>query len=214
MAGLAQSRRMAVLLRESCELRTLRGGSADYPSESWSRVTSRLANAPTSIAALVGFRVVREIPATDTSYIPVDAFPAKGKPIASGGDPQRAFSADPALFWLSPEKGSGVKGNAWIGIAFDIPGLPKRIELEQPTDPMYQQDGVLVQSSQDGTHWMTVTTANTTQTKPVAVMLLPETATPAPYWCLLADSDNQLAKNQPWAVTKIRFYVSSSLSAH
>ena len=192
--------------KEDCQARSLRGGAADYPSESWSRAASRISNNPASIAALVGFRVVREVPATDRSFVPVDPFPVKGVPIASGGSPEKAFDSNPAAFWVSPERGTGVKGNAWIGIGFDTPRVLYRIEIEQPTDLMYQQSQVLVQSTQDGSHWTTVMPANIVRTKPMGVITLPEPTSPATRWRLVADSDNQVANNQAWAITKIRFF--------
>ncbi len=133
----------------NCPMRSIRGGAAGHPAHQV-RPAVRLANTPTSRSPLIGFRVAREAPDLHRS-VPAPAIPGRdGIAIASGGSPESAFDGDSATFWVSPERGVETKGRSWIGFDYSLPHSLRRIEIEQPDNPVYQQNRVLVQSSRDG----------------------------------------------------------------
>ncbi len=189
--------------RTNCEQRSLRGGAADYPFATWSRAASRFMNAPASMAPLVGFRVVRELPA-DNSFIPVDPLPAKGTAIASSGTSENAFNDDAAVSWNSDTRAANAK--AWIGIAFDTAKAVNRIEIEPSADKAQQQNRISVQYSNDDVHWTTITTVNIGLTKPFDVIVLPQATVKALRWRIAADS----ASSQGWSLHKVRFFTENN----
>src|SRR5207237_6486058 len=76
-----------------------------------------------------------------------------GSAIASGdgsGSPQHVFDGDPQTFWISAERGTQVKDQAWIGYAFAEPQTIGRIRVDQTTNPGFRQDLVRVEKSLDG----------------------------------------------------------------
>jgi len=184
-------------------MRSIRGGAAGHPAHQV-RPAVRLANTPTSRSPLIGFRVAREAPDLHRS-VPAPAIPGRdGIAIASGGSPESAFDGDSATFWVSPERGVETKGRSWIGFDYSLPHSLRRIEIEQPDNPVYQQNRVLVQSSRDGGRtWETAADGRLEST--VSVIQLPPTE-PATLWRLLADSGNQREKDDAWAATEIRFF--------
>ncbi len=191
--------------RPNCEMRTIRGGSADYPAAS-ARSAARFFNGPSSRSSNIGFRVVRE-PRRDEVPTIVDITPTRrgAIPISSGGSPERAFDDDKSTFWVSPERGLEIARNAWIGLQFDLPRVVRRIEVEQPDSPLYRQSHVLVQYSRDGgINWVTAARSQLLA-ETVAVLSVPKSE-PAMRWRLLADGNNTAEERLAWTPTEIRFF--------
>jgi hypothetical protein len=138
-----------------------------------------------------------------------------GAALASGddsGSPERAFDSDRATYWVSAERGTALKGNAWLGYAFPEPLVARRLMLVQPTNMLYREDSILVQSSRDGgVTWQDVVA------KPIrlfdeeeaSVINLPESA-PASWWRIVAADasvDTPLGAKNAWAVEELAFFV-------
>jgi hypothetical protein len=146
---------------------------------------------------------------TTWSYAPAER--AGGVAIASGGvstGPERSFDGRLDTFWISPERGTDVKGHAWIGYSFAIPRAINRVRLIQTNGPAIRQDRVMIQASRDGgTTW--------TNELPEPAILFDEDTSiinlgetrPARDWRILAAGDNATRPEDAWAPLEIEFFV-------
>lgn len=134
-----------------------------------------------------------------------------GNPIASGapvGAPERVFDGDPETFWISPQRGADVKGNAWIGYQFAHAQMIGRVRLRQTSNVPYRQDRVMVQVSRDGgVTWSDVLPepARLPQQE-WSDINIPEVS-PAALWRVVAMGDNAQDPSHAWTPLEIVFLV-------
>jgi hypothetical protein len=133
-----------------------------------------------------------------------------GRAIASRGNagaPERAFDARSDTYWVSVERGQGIKNQAWIGYAFGEPQAVRRIIIEQTTNPPFRQDFVNVEKSEDGIVWMPAAGDGPARLKgPRSTIKLPA-GTPSRFWRLVAAADNAVADGHAWTPGEINLFV-------
>jgi FkbM family methyltransferase len=132
---------------------------------------------------------------------------AHGQAIASDGNagsPDRAFDGDPETFWVSSERGSDVRGNAWIGYAFDTPQTVRQIRIEQSTNAPFRQDYVRVEKSLGGQTWQQAAIGPFYLAGKTALIDLPE-GEPATSWRVIAAGENAVDLEHAWTVITVKF---------
>jgi|SRR6266567_371797 len=138
---------------------------------------------------------------------------AGGLAIASGdgaGSPERAYDGNPQTFWISAERGTGVKDQAWIGYAFAEPQAIRRIRLDQTSNPGFRQDLVRVEKSLDGgLTWVAAARAPAQLRGESDWIDLPERE-PARLWRLIAAGDNATESRHAWTPFRILFLVAQT----
>jgi hypothetical protein len=134
---------------------------------------------------------------------------AGGRAIASArslGNPPLAFDKDPSTFWISSERGVGVKDHAWIGYSFAAPQTVRQILIEQSGQSRYRQDLIRVEKSvDDGKRWLAVGSAPFELHGVTDRILLPETA-PARLWRVVAAGNNAVTPEDAWTVVELAFF--------
>src|SRR5437868_2004960 len=142
--------------------------------------------------------------------------PAKltaGSAIASGdgfGSPANALDGDPQTFWVSAERGTGVKDHTWIGYAFAEPQSIRRIRLVQTSNSGFRQDFVRIEKSLDeGANWVAAAPAPVQLRGYLDWIDLAESA-PARLWRLVAAGDNATTSEHAWTVIGLEFLVLDS----
>lgn len=141
-----------------------------------------------------------------------------GAAIGSGGNagyPHYAFDQDQTNYWVSPERGSGVKGNAWVGYAFKRPESVARLRLIQPRNLENRQDLVMVQASQDGgaTWYNALPKPEKIRAGRESVIIDVPESSPATHWRVVAMADNAVELGHAWAVLGIEFLVRGGVAA-
>lgn len=145
----------------------------------------------------------------DASYAEINRrWPPDGKAIASGewiAPPENVFDGNPKTEWPSNFFGKDIKGNAWIGYAFEEPRTFVAITLLQSPARSSRQDVVQIQKSMDGgATWTDVGEGLFASGHQRDVFRLPRTA-PATHWRLVARGDNATIVEHAWVVSEIQF---------
>ena len=131
-------------------------------------------------------------------------------PICGGdgsGHPESAFDRDPATFWVSSQRGTDVKGQAWVGYAYAEPTIVRRVWVKQPTQPWFRQDFVRIELSTDGGGTWDQATPEPVRLDDNPMWIdLPENP-PARVWRLVAAADNATEWEHVWAITDMEFVI-------
>jgi hypothetical protein len=149
---------------------------------------------------------VRSALTTAGSYAtvaPIDM--SGGTPISSGGSADRVFDHNPDTFWVSPERGEAVKGNAWVGFAFDKPTAVRCIRIDQTDNPPYRQNLVRIETSNDGHSWSSISPGPLRLAGRRAWIDVPDSQQPVRMWRIVAAGDDASNSEDAWTPINIAF---------
>jgi hypothetical protein len=132
-----------------------------------------------------------------------------GEPVSGGygsDAPERAFDGCDESFWVSSQRGTSVKGEAWIGYAFADPQAIRRIRIAQTSNPPFRQDVVRVEKSTDGeSSWIAAAPGPFRIDGATSWIDLPS-GDPARRWRIIAAGDNASDLEHAWSVYEISFF--------
>ena len=109
---------------------------------------------------------------------------------------------------MSSQRGTEVKGQAWVGYAYTEPMTLRRVYIKQPTQAWFSQDFVRVQYSTDGgAAWADATPDPIRLDQNPMWVDLPNNP-PSRVWRIVAAADNATEWEHVWAVTDMIFVTS------
>ncbi|WP_341913731.1 hypothetical protein [Ferrovibrio terrae] len=125
---------------------------------------------------------------------------------SSGADTaSRLEDGNPGTWWLSEERGLGIKNHAWVGVRFAQPARVGSIYLTQSIMSRFRQDNIAVQYSDDGLSWQDAIPP-VLLSGPLSLIEISNGPT-ACYWRLVAlDENNDLSALSEWRPISLEFW--------
>jgi hypothetical protein len=176
------------------------------PAQAW-RVVAAGDNAKSPGDAWTLYELGFFIDAAERPSYPAIAL--QGEPISSGygsDTPERAFDGSEDSFWVSPQRGAAVAGEAWIGYAFGEPQAVQRIRLRQTSNPPFRQDVVRVENSVDGGSSWTAAAPGPFRLRGDTSWLDLPVGDAARHWRIVAAGDNATDPGHAWSIYEIAFF--------
>lgn len=130
-------------------------------------------------------------------------------PLSSGANQgaNHTFDRNTNQFWISPEHGEEVAGNAWIGLDAGEPMRVTRLRLVQTSNPPFRQDRVDVEvAEQPEGPWRRVLPAPVDTPEDIRDIFIKDSVV-ARCWRLVAAGNNARLPEHAWTPLRIEVFV-------
>lgn len=136
----------------------------------------------------------------------------EGEPIASGNDASAVFNADTQIWWVSPERGSNVRNNAFVGCAFPEPVHVRLINLTQTSNKPFRQDRVRIERSVDGGETWSRVRSRPFFLRGTRSSIRLAASGPATHWRVMAAGRNATSELHAWTPIQVEMFEARSLT--